>query len=94
MLNTLERLVRKMKATAIYLALGAGCHALFLGMTFQVGNLWSWFWLLAWPAGLSVAVFLFCLFFGVVLVVAVGTCCWVEDHIIASKRLRARRVNL
>ena len=92
MLNTLERLRRRVNATVIYLALGAGCHALFLGMTFQVNNLWSWFWLLAWPAGLSVATFLFCLFFGVVLVIAVGTWCWVGDRIIASKRLRARRV--
>lgn len=36
----------------VYLGIGALCHALLLGPTFDRDSLWSWGWILAWPVGL------------------------------------------
>lgn len=38
-----------------YLGVGALCHALVLGPTFDFGSAWTWAWLLAWPAALFVS---------------------------------------
>lgn len=56
--------------TAIYLAIGAGIHALLLGPTFMVGNLLSWFIVFAWPIALFV-IGLFIFFAGLLLLILI-----------------------
>ncbi|WP_332116016.1 hypothetical protein [Azorhizobium caulinodans] len=43
-----------LKRFAIYLGIGAMCHALFYSATFDWNSAWTWGWLLAWPVALFV----------------------------------------
>lgn len=44
----------RFESALCYLAAGLICHIVFVGNDMAVSNPWTWFWLLAWPAGLLV----------------------------------------
>ena len=75
--------------TAAYLGVGAACHALVIGTTFQAANMWSWAWLCAWPVMLGVAWFFVVLAALIVVVLLVGAYAWISSWSFFANRRRA-----
>lgn len=75
----ITRLVWALFSIAIFLGVGALCHAQFVGDLFDPDSMMSWGWLLAWPIGLLL-VFLKWVLIGVgvliVIVVLIAVFAW------------------
>lgn len=85
-----DRLSRRTVGLSIYLGIGAIWHALILGVTFQVANLWSWGLLLAWPAPLFVVGFFVALALFLLSVIIVSIWVWIEAAL-TRRNAKARR---
>lgn len=75
---------------AVYLGIGAICHAVFVGPQFDWSSAWTWGWLLGWPIAF-IAAFWSVILALLVVGLAVGAACLIASHFIDQHKLRQRR---